>query len=138
MLGYLKAIFDWFSNIGGEWFAGLFNLLNRFKWFVVALLASLLAPIVWIFELAKDLTAGMAASSADVLGYMQTLGLGQAGGMWSSLAGGAALMNCVVPLDIMISSFGALLSLWLVILGIKAALFVYRHIPTIAGFGSNG
>lgn len=138
MLGYLKAIFDWFSQIGGEYFAGLFDVLRRFKWFFVAVLAALLAPIKWVFQLAKDMTAGMVEQSAGLVTFMQSLRLNEAGGMWNALADGAALMNCVVPLDVVLASGGVLLSMWLVILGIKAALFVYRHIPTIAGFGSNG
>jgi hypothetical protein len=138
MLGYLKAIFDWFAQVGAEYFGGIFDVLRRFKWFVVALIGAFLAPIVWIFELAKSLTGGLASQSAKLVALMDALRLGEAGGMWASVGSGAALMNCVVPLDVLISSSGVLISLWLVIVGIKAALFVYRHIPTIAGFGSNG
>jgi hypothetical protein len=138
MLGYLQGIFDWFVNVGGVFFEGIFNVVRRFKWFFVAVLASVLAPIKWVLELAKGLTGGMVDASAQVVALVSQLQIEQSAGLWGSLAQGAALMNCVVPLDVVLSSFGVLLSLWLVIFGIKAALFVYRHLPTIHGWGSNG
>lgn len=129
MSGYLKAIFDWFVNIGGTFLEGLYDVVRRFKWFFVAVLAALLAPIKWVLEVARDITQGLVSTTQSVIDMVAQLGIDNAGGMWSALAGGAALMNCVVPLDYVLSTFGVLLSLWLVIFGIKAAVWLYRLIP---------
>lgn len=138
MLGYLKALFDWFAKVGSPLFEGILGTVRRFKWFFVAVLASFLAPIKWLLQLAKDLTASLVTASADIVSLLSNLRIAEAGTLWGQIGEGAALMNCVVPLDVTLSMFGVLLTLWLIIFGIKAALFVYRHIPTIFGWGTNG
>lgn len=138
MPDFLQGIFDWFVKVGGKLWEGIFEVVRRFKWFVVALIAALLAPIKWLLELVRDFAAGLAQSTADILTYMQQLGLDQSNSLWAQLGEGAALMNCVVPLDYMLSTFGVLLSLWLVILAFKGAAWVYRHLPKFGGFGTGG
>lgn len=138
MPNYLQGIFDWFVNIGGKLFEGIFETVRRFKWFMVALVAAVLAPIKWMLELVRDFAAALAQSTADILTYMQQLGIDQSNSLWAQLGQGAALMNCVVPLDYMLSTFGVLLSLWLVILAFKVAAWVYRHLPKLHGWGTGG
>jgi hypothetical protein len=129
MLGYLKAIFDWFTNIGGTYLGGIWEILRKNKWILLTLVAALLAPIRWVLEVAEFLTGGIAEKTSELVGYFQQLRIGESGGLWSAVSEGAALMNCVVPLDVILSSFGVLLSIWLTIFGIKAAVWVYRLIP---------
>lgn len=129
MLGYLKAIFDWFTNIGGIYLGGIWEILRKNKWIAITLLGALFAPIRWVLEVAEILTGGIVEKTAELAGLFQQLRIGESGGMWSALSDGASLMNCVVPLDVLLSSFGVLLSIWLVIFGIKAAVWVYRLIP---------
>lgn len=138
MIGWIKGIFDWLDGVGGVLFRGVYDVLRRFKWFAVAVLMALLAPVKWVLEVAKGISAGIANSSSDLLGLVNSLGMGQADSLWGSIGNGAALMNCVVPLDYCLSVFGILLSIWTVILGIKAAVWLYRLIPNIAGFGPGG
>jgi hypothetical protein len=129
MIGYLKALFDWFTNVGGILLKGSLDLFKRFKWFFVAVLAAVLAPLVWVLQALKGLTAGLVETSESILQTMQGFGIDSASGLWGGISAGAALMNCVVPLSLMLSSFGGLLTLWLLILSIKTAVWVYRLIP---------
>jgi hypothetical protein len=138
MPDFLQGLFDWFVRVGGVLLEGVFDAVRRFKWFFVALVAALLAPIKWLLELVRDFALALAETSADLVTYMQNLGIAGSNSLWSQLGSGAALMNCVVPLDYMLSTFGVLLSLWLTILGFKIAAWVYRHLPKIAGFGTGG
>lgn len=129
MIGYLKALFDWFTNVGGILLKGSLDLFKRFKWFFVAVLAAVLAPLVWVLQALKGLTAGLVETSESILQTMEGFGIESASGLWGGISGGAALMNCVVPLSLMLSSFGGLLTLWLLIMSIKTAVWVYRLIP---------
>lgn len=138
MTGWLQGIFDWLANVGGELFRGIYDVVRRFKWFAVAVLMALLAPVKWVLEVAKGISAGIATASADLVSLVSSLDMGSANSLWGSIGNGAALMNCVVPLDYCLTVFGVLLSLWTVILGIKAAIWLYRLIPNIAGFGPGG
>lgn len=129
MLGYLKAIFDWFSNIGQTFLQGLFDVVRKFKWFFVALVAALLAPIKWVLEYARGVTSGIASATDQIVSYMAQFQAGNVSGWWAQLSAGAALMNCVVPLDLVLSVFGILITMWLVTMGIKAAVWLYKLIP---------
>lgn len=129
MLGYLKAIFDWFNQIGQTLFQGIFDVVRRFKWFFVAVLAGLLAPVKWVLEVARGVTQGLLSSSAELEAYLNQFGAGSVSGWWAQLSAGAALMNCVVPLDLVLSVLGILITVWLVTMGIKAGVWLYRLIP---------
>jgi hypothetical protein len=138
MLDYLQGAFDWLVRVGGKFLEGIFDVVRRFKWFVVALVAALLAPIEYVLKAVLSLTEKLLAQSEQVLASMDALMIPDAQGLWSQLASGAALMNCVVPLNTCLSVAGVLLTLWLTIFTFKVAAWVYRHLPKFAGFGTGG
>jgi hypothetical protein len=129
MIGYFKAVYDWLAGIGSVLWQGLFDVLRRFKWFVVALVGAILAPLAWVLDRVKAISETLVSTTGELVVTMGQLNLNAAGGLWSQLAQGAALMNCVVPLDILLSTFGVLLTLWFVIFAIRTAYFLYRWIP---------
>lgn len=129
MIGYLKAVFEWLSGIGGVLWTGLYDVLRKFKWFFVALIAAVLAPIKWVFEFVVSITEKLVEATESLVDLTAALGMDSANTLWASVGSGAALMNCVVPLDYCVTVFGAVLSIWLVIVSIKGAVWLYRLIP---------
>jgi hypothetical protein len=129
MLGFLKALFDWCANVLQPYLGGIWEVVRKQKWFFIALVGALLVPLRWVLEIADTLTGGLAEQTEKLYQLVLELNISQANGLWGQLSEGAALMNCVVPLDALLSSFGLVLSVWLTVFGIKVAVWVYRLIP---------
>lgn len=126
MWGWLEGIFEWLGDQLGPYLRGIVQNLRRFKWFVVALIAAILAPINWVLDWLVQSAQFVYSQTADILTMARTLDPGQSSNLWNAIAAGAALMNCVVPLDYAVA-VGSLLMGWLVTLGIvRAILWAYK------------
>lgn len=130
MLGYLKAILDAVIKRLEPYLGGLFRVLGRVKWFTVAIVTALLNAVVFAVKFFVWSTAYFATTTGSLVGKASALvsGGGGAGG-WAALANGAALMNCVVPLDYALSAAGVLLGTFVLIQAWRGVVFVYRLIP---------
>lgn len=128
MWGWLKAIFQWLGNQLGPYLRGIVENLRRFKWFLVALVGAILAPINWVLDWLVECAQFVYSQTADLLNMAHALDPGQSSNLWNAISAGAALMNCVVPLDYAVA-VGSLLMGWLVALGIlRAILWAYKTI----------
>lgn len=127
MWGWLEGIFEWLGDQLGPYLRGIVQNLRRFKWFVVALVGAILAPINWVLDWLVEAAQFAYTETLSLKGMVQTMNPGQSSEMWSALAGGAALANCVVPLDYMVA-MGSLLMGWLVTLAIiRALMWAYKN-----------
>lgn len=122
MWGWVKASFEWLSKQITPLLEGIFEAARKFKWFVVALIAALLAPINWILDWLGEAFRYAVEQTADIYAKSQALDIGQAQSFWQSIAVPAGLMNCVVPLDYALS-MGTLLFGWIILFGMARALF---------------
>lgn len=56
-------------------------------------------------------------------------------GVTTTMGAALAPLRTVLPLDAMLTVFGDILSLWPALVGYLLVSWVWRHMPTIAGFG---
>jgi len=133
MIGWLAGIFDAILNFVGPFLRRIVDVVSRVQWFVVAAAGAVVYSVTYIFFFLGYLTGQAVIMTQDLRAEIAELvsssGSGNASALWSSLANGAALANCVVPLDYAVAMGGALLSLWLVCMSIRVLLFFYRLLP---------
>ena len=129
MWGWLQGIFDWLMKQLRpllEWIGGT---IARLKWFFVALVAAIMAPINWILDYLGEAFQYAVVETGKLFQTVQAVNPSQAQGWWTQMAKPAALMNCIVPLDYALS-IGSLLLGWFMALGIiRAILWIYKLIP---------
>jgi hypothetical protein len=122
MWGWLEGIFEWLGDQLGPYLRGIVQNLRRFKWFMVALVGAILAPINWVLNWLAESFRFVREETLSVFTAVQAMQPGQSSTMWNALSGGASLANCVIPLDYMIA-MGSLLMGLIVSLGIIRAVF---------------
>jgi len=127
MLGYLKAIYDWFTKVGESWLNSIWLVLG--KWWSWQL--AFAAAIVGCISFAIDAYCWLCSTYFSTTAYLLETITHHAGGKtgWSSLSAGAALLNCVFPLDYAISAGAAVMSVIVVVEAFKVIVTVYKLIP---------
>lgn len=129
MWGWLEGIFEWLGDQLGPYLRGIVDNLRRFKWFVVALVGAILAPINWVLNWLGDSFQFVYEQTSVMLTTVQSMETGSSSSMWATLAQGTSLANCVVPLDYAVA-MGSLLFGYLILLAIiRAILWAYKLIP---------
>lgn len=129
MWGWLEGIFDWLMKQLRpllEWIGGA---VMRLKWFIVALIGAITAPINWILDWANDAWDYGLSQTVELLSLVQSAGMGSAKEYWAGLSAPAALMNCVVPLDYALALGSVLLTFCIGGALFKALIWLYSLIP---------
>lgn len=125
------------------WTAGVFGFLERvlmrflnevYRWglvtwaFVVGAVMAIVVPVLDFLEWLVALTAWLAAETSRIGTIFDALGSSNAGQYWAALSHGAAVANCVVPLDYAIANASLLLTAFAVMSAIKSVIFAVRII----------
>lgn len=137
MLGWLEGIFEWLGDVLRPLLQGTLDNLRRFKWFVVALVGAILAPIKWIIDWLKAAAEFGVAETNKIFEIAQQMNPGEAASMWSSLSQGTSLMNCIVPLDYAVAMGTLLFAYTMPLLLFRLVMWCYARFPKIAGTGSS-
>jgi len=129
MWGWLEGIFEWLGDQLRPIVTWIGDTIMRFKFFVVALVAAILAPINWILDWIIEAWNFADAETTKLLTTVQGANMGQAPDLWSAISTPAALMNCVVPLDYALALGTLLLSVSVGGAILKALIWAYKLIP---------
>lgn len=128
MSGWLKAVFESLQKRVEPFLSGLFEVLGRIKWFVVSIVVAVVNLVVYAVSFFVWATDFFATTTGRLLARWTSVS-SSAGDGWSSLSKGAALMNCIVPLDYLLSAGGVLFGTWILIQVWRGIVFLYRLIP---------
>ena len=130
MIPAISALYAWIKGNLGAFVVGLWGLLRKLKWFSVGLvlvsitfLEYVISFFAWSGYVFGQQT-GVIAS--QVKGFVTSSGGREA---WGSIASGAALMNCVLPVDFMLAAGGVVMTVWFTVSVILMMLALYRLIP---------
>jgi hypothetical protein len=130
MIPAITAVFEWLSRNLGAFLEGFWTLARRIKWFSVG--------IVLVSVTILEYVVGFFAWSASIFGAQTGVVVSQVRGFmtgastqqtWASLSSGAALMNCVLPVDFMLAAGGVVMAVWFNVSVILMLLALYRLIP---------
>lgn len=118
---------EWVAKNFGPFLGSLWGLMRRMKWFSVGVVLVsitffeyLISFFAWAGYTFASQTAIMAGT---VKGFMSSANPGQT---WATLSAGAALMNCVVPLDYMLACGAIVIVVWFNVSTILAILRLLR------------
>lgn len=137
MWGWLEGIFEWLGDRLQPLLTGIVDNLRRFKWFVVALVGAIIAPINWVLDWGVSAASFAKDETLRMFQTVDSMQVENASAWWSALSSGGALMNCVVPLDYAVAMGSLLLSLYIGLGLFRAIIWAYKRLPTIFGWGTN-
>lgn len=134
-MDWLQGIFDWLGKRIEPSITWLGDVVGRIKWFTVALAASVVTLIGNVISILA--TAAQFFSFETGKLYQELVGLfgsaagggGEIGAIWPTIQQGAALMNCVVPLDYALSAAFTLTGIWGIVALVRATTWLWSLIP---------
>lgn len=129
MISAITAVFVWLRENLGSWLGAVWGLFRRVKWFAVGLAV----VAINMMDYAIEFFAWSGYTFAYQTGMLKDRVLsfldGDGAGAWGALSDGAALMNCVLPLDYMIAAGASVMVVYLICGGIYAVVAIYKLIP---------
>lgn len=130
MIPAISALYAWIKDNLGGFLGGAWALFRKLKWFQVGLvlvsitfLEYVISFFAWTGYVFGQQTGVLAS---QLRGFVTSSGGREA---WSSLASGAALMNCVLPVDFMLAAGAVVMTVWFTVSVILMMLALYRLIP---------
>ena len=132
MINFIGSIFKWLIDVLRPAVDGLRKSLDLLRWVIVAIVAALLVPIKSLLEFLLWLTQLLHDQTESLLEFVQNLHLDSANTYWMQLSQGAALANCLMPLDFAVHLFNYSLTGLVVAIVVKVILTIYRLWPAKA------